>query len=115
MGLDRQRRRLAGARQFLQGARRAMHQIADAVDVEDDGILAVGVDHAFELADHIFPLPRAGEEGERSSPGGGKASTNARAQPPQAPSLPSPASGGGKMRMMRLTIIAQPPSAPPQP
>ena len=52
MGLDRQRRRLAGARQFLQGARRAMHQIADAVDVEDDGILAVAVDHAFELADH---------------------------------------------------------------
>ena len=52
MSFDRQRRRLAGARQFLQGARRAMHQIADAVDVENDGILAVGIDDAFELADH---------------------------------------------------------------
>ena len=29
-----------------------MHQIADAVDVEDDEILAVGIDDAFELADH---------------------------------------------------------------
>ena len=29
-----------------------MHQIADAVDVEDDEILAVAVDHALELADH---------------------------------------------------------------
>jgi hypothetical protein len=29
-----------------------MHQIADAVDVEDDGVLAVAIDDAFELADH---------------------------------------------------------------
>ena len=29
-----------------------MHQIADAVDVEDDEILAVAVDDALELADH---------------------------------------------------------------
>ncbi len=46
------RRRLAGRRQRLQRARRAVHQIADAIDVEDDEVLAVGVDHAFELADH---------------------------------------------------------------
>ena len=41
-----------------------MHQIADAVDVEDDGILAVGVDDALELADHgwrLFPPRRAGK------------------------------------------------------
>ena len=29
-----------------------MHQIADAVHVEDDEVLAVAVDHALELADH---------------------------------------------------------------
>ena len=29
-----------------------MHQIADAVHVEDDEILAVAIDHALELADH---------------------------------------------------------------
>src|SRR5258708_34491715 len=53
MGLDRHRDRLAGCRQRLQGAGRAMHQIADPVDVEDDEILAVGIDDAFELADHL--------------------------------------------------------------
>ena len=52
MGLDRQRRALAGAGQLLQRARGAVHEIADAVDVEDDEILAVAVDHALELADH---------------------------------------------------------------
>jgi hypothetical protein len=29
-----------------------VHLIADAADVEDDEILAVGVDQAFQLADH---------------------------------------------------------------
>jgi hypothetical protein len=29
-----------------------MHQIADPIDVEDDEILAVGIDDACELADH---------------------------------------------------------------
>jgi len=29
-----------------------VHQIADAVDVEDDEIFAVAVDDALELADH---------------------------------------------------------------
>src|SRR6202021_571207 len=52
MGLDRERDRLAHRRQRLQGAARAMHQIADAVAVENDGVLAVAVDQPFELADH---------------------------------------------------------------
>jgi hypothetical protein len=29
-----------------------MHQIADAANVDDDEILPIGVDQAFELADH---------------------------------------------------------------
>jgi hypothetical protein len=29
-----------------------MHLVADAADVEDDKILAIAVDQAFELADH---------------------------------------------------------------
>jgi predicted amidohydrolase YtcJ len=29
-----------------------VHEIADAVDVKDDVILAVGIDDALELADH---------------------------------------------------------------
>src|SRR5215813_13045624 len=49
---DRQRGGLAYARQFLQRARGALHEVADAVDVEDDEILAVTVDDALELADH---------------------------------------------------------------
>ena len=42
-----------------------MHLIADAADIEDDEILAVGIDQALELADHspttcsrIAALPR---------------------------------------------------------
>src|SRR6516164_3643021 len=50
--LDRERDRLADARQFLQRARGALHQVADAIDVEDDEILAVTIDDALELADH---------------------------------------------------------------
>src|SRR5712671_609192 len=53
MGLDRQRHRFALARQRLQGAGRAMHQIADPVHVDDDEILAIAVKHACELADHL--------------------------------------------------------------
>jgi hypothetical protein len=30
-----------------------MHLIADAADIEDDEILAVGIDQALELADHV--------------------------------------------------------------
>ena len=30
-----------------------MHLIADTADVEDDEILAVGIDQTLELADHI--------------------------------------------------------------
>ena len=39
-------------RQALERAGRAMHDVADAVDVEDDEILAEGIHHALELADH---------------------------------------------------------------
>ena len=44
MGLDRERRRLAGLGQALQRARRALHDIADALHVDDDVVLAVGID-----------------------------------------------------------------------
>src|SRR5215471_21675760 len=37
----------------MQRAGRAMHLIADAADVEDDEVLAVAVDDAFELPDHF--------------------------------------------------------------
>src|SRR2546423_14235493 len=52
MRLDRKRPRLALRGQRLQGARRAMHHIADAAHVDDDEVLAVAVDDPFELADH---------------------------------------------------------------
>ena len=45
-------------RQRLQRARRAMHHVADAVDVDDDEVLAVGVDDALELADHASVAAR---------------------------------------------------------
>src|SRR3954462_8476030 len=58
-----------------------MHQIADTIDVDDDEILAVGIDDAPELADHgaislpsekslILPPPSAPRfaGGERASP-----------------------------------------------
>src|SRR5262249_45960421 len=50
--LDREHDRLADARQRLQGARRAMRHVTDAAHVDDDVVLAVGVDDPFELADH---------------------------------------------------------------
>ena len=53
MGLDGQNRRLAGGRQVLEGAGGAMDHVADAVHVEDHEILAVGIDHALEFADHV--------------------------------------------------------------
>ena len=56
MGLDGENRRLAGGRQVLEGAGGAMDHVADAVHVEDHEILAVGIDHAFEFADHVRPL-----------------------------------------------------------
>ena len=43
MGLDGEHHRLARRRQRLQGARRAVHHIPDAVDIDDDEILAVAV------------------------------------------------------------------------
>ena len=56
---DGKRCRLSGAGQFLQRARGAMHEIADTVDVEDDRVLAIGLDDALELADHGAPARRA--------------------------------------------------------
>ena len=53
IGLDRQHRGLARRGQRLQRARRAMHLIADALHVEDHVVLAVGIDQALELADHL--------------------------------------------------------------
>src|ERR1700692_1601853 len=50
-----------------------MTEIADAVHVEDHGILTVRVDHALELADHkLWSLssPARGGGGEQSSPVG---------------------------------------------
>src|SRR6516164_9327027 len=52
VGFDRQRGGLPDTRQLLQRARGALHEVADAVDVEDDEILAVAIDDALELADH---------------------------------------------------------------
>src|SRR5690606_38849625 len=52
IGVDRQRRRFAGSRQRPQDARGAMHLVSDTADVEDDVVLAIGVDDTFELADH---------------------------------------------------------------
>ncbi len=52
MRLDRERDRLALRGERLQGARRAMHHVADAVHVDDDVVLAVAVEKARELADH---------------------------------------------------------------
>src|SRR5262249_9615427 len=50
--LDREHDRLADARQRLQGARRAVRHVTDAAHVDDDVVLAVGVDDPFEFADH---------------------------------------------------------------
>src|SRR5579883_3117713 len=52
VGFDRQYGSFARRGQMLQRARRAMHLVADAADVEDDEILAIGIDQALQLADH---------------------------------------------------------------
>src|SRR5262249_41683250 len=52
VSFDRQRDELPRARQFLQRARGALYEVTHAVDVENDVVLAVTVDDAFELADH---------------------------------------------------------------
>src|SRR5215469_11714438 len=62
MGLDRQNNRLAGRRQLLQGASRAVHEVADAVDVEDREILTHAIDRAGELADHTRRPPNQTRE-----------------------------------------------------
>src|SRR5580704_2979508 len=53
IGFNGQHRRAAARRQALQRARRAMHLIAHTADVEDDEILAIGIDQALELTDHM--------------------------------------------------------------
>ena len=46
-------------RQVLQGPRRAMDHVADALHVEDHEVVAIGIDDAFEFADHLrSPLQR---------------------------------------------------------
>ena len=52
IGLDRQRHRLARRRQRLERAHRAIDLVADAADIDDRPILAVGVDDAPEFSDH---------------------------------------------------------------
>jgi hypothetical protein len=42
-----------------------VYDVADAVDVDDDEVLAVGVEDALELADHAVPLSRSAEEDSR--------------------------------------------------
>ena len=54
MRLDRERDGLAGGGQVLQCPRRAIDDIADAMDVENDEILADGIDCATQLADHAL-------------------------------------------------------------
>jgi hypothetical protein len=49
--LDQQHRRLT-RRQLAQGGGRALHQIADAMDIEDDVVLGHRIDCAFQFSDH---------------------------------------------------------------
>jgi hypothetical protein len=45
-----------------------MDHVADAMNVDDDEVLAIGVDDALQLADHIIlpcrPIGWAGRDGE---------------------------------------------------
>src|SRR5262249_20270140 len=56
---DRKRSELATARQISQRAPRAMHEVADALNVEDHKILAKRVDDALEFTDHFWESPVA--------------------------------------------------------
>src|SRR5581483_12364528 len=64
LGLDEQRRGLADQERG-QGAARARHQIADAVDVDDRPVLADRIDDPAQLGDHArtaaAPSPPRGE------------------------------------------------------
>src|SRR5262249_39117034 len=55
MGLDEQADGAAGRGQPVEAARRAEHLIADAADIDDGGIGALGIDDARELGDHEAP------------------------------------------------------------
>src|SRR4029077_13778743 len=92
MRFDRERGGLTDARQFLQRARRAMHLVADAADVDDDVILAVGVDQSLELADHdpnrsdsASFRGRANGSGPLGRPGMTRCDTLLIPPPPSAP------------------------------
>src|SRR5258706_15467297 len=97
-----------------------MHLVADAADVEDDKILAIAVDQAFELADHDcepavpeLPSPLRGRD-ERSSllgvgvGGGGPHGQSDSGPPPPPP--PPPPGGGGK-----IVAAGPPPPTPSRP
>src|SRR5258705_12962324 len=96
-----------------------MHLVADAADVEDDKILAIAVDQAFELADHDcepavpeLPSPLRGRD-ERSSllgvgVGGGGPHGQSDSGPPPSPTLPR--KGGGRNSCV-AALIPRPPSA----
>src|SRR5258706_9535822 len=95
-----------------------MHLVADAADVEDDKILAIAVDQAFELADHDcepavpeLPSPLRGRD-ERSSllgVGGGGPHGQSDSGPPPPP--PPPPHGGGR----KLFVAASPALPTPRP
>src|SRR5262249_36101249 len=53
IGLDGKGGGLPTRGQRLQGARRAVHLVTDPADVEDDKVLAVGIDQSLQLADHM--------------------------------------------------------------
>src|SRR5215510_6173544 len=56
IGLNRQRREFTRRRKLVQGAGRAMHLVADTTDIKDHEVLAIAVDDAFELADHLAAI-----------------------------------------------------------
>src|SRR5258708_16080668 len=91
-----------------------MHLIADATDVEDDIILAVAVDQAFELANHDddstareLPSPLRGGVG-----GGGLLGQCDSGLPP-SPTLPR--KGGGRSSCVPRLMPPPPSPAPFRP
>src|SRR5437867_3982705 len=77
-----------------------MHLIADAADIEDDKILAVAIDQAFELADHRRgPTVRKLPSPLRGGVGGGGAHGQSDSGLPPSPTLPR--KGGGSKEARR--------------
>src|ERR1700731_2009905 len=81
----------------------------------DPVLFELSYDYVGDLSETValmWPIssPACGGGGERSDARGGKSSTTERALLPQAPSLPSPASGGGEKsadgeRELTLTTV----------